>query len=1580
MKTLLRIPQGVLKGILYTVVAGAVVFLALTRTQVGRDGLRVQFERQFNQAFVGRLHIGELRGNLLNTLYAHDIRLVDRDSALVAKVDAAVIRLRWQDLLRRTISLNSITLIQPELNLYLRADRSWNVGDLFRRRDAHAGKAPWEFTSADIRIMDGEIHTAHAGVLPAAVGDGRLFDYARFDLIRLQTRMNVEWVTDIKLLDIDYLSAELPTLGRTLDNVHGQFLLQGNRVEINQVGLRLGGTDLTASGRLDHLAAFPDLPADARLDLELFESRLAFNDLRLFFPRTALDDTLTLSARLVGTLGELAVPAFNVRRGATAFSGTAYLRGLPDSLGVALTADPGRLAVEDLRALLPDAAFEALAAASPYDVDRLDLRASFVRGAADSTWRWRSASAALETRGAAGHLAGSADLSAAAGDFRYRADLRVDSLDLCRFWPGAPPSRLFGTFVAVGHDVDPKRLSGEWRLGLGPSRLADAELDTLGLYLTAANGIWEAAGFAGTRRAGRLDAEGRINLSSDRPAFSGRLTGRRIDLGALGAGDSLWTNLNAHLFWRGGGAGWDDLHGRLEVDIDSSSVVHGEREPRPIYANRSVLTLDDLPEGGRRLQLDGDALSLTVEGDLAAEPLAALSRLWAESLGRAFATEGRKPRLDGLTPMQEEEALTERAFAEMIDALYVEQLQRDTRQRLSEAAGDSILQIDARLALHRSDLLLGLFPPSFNALDTDLRGEVHVRADPSRIAVEGLFSGDSLETGLTKSRSPHIEFSLSGRMDESLADNLTLQASLAADSLLFAGHYFRHPSMAFSLAGRNGRFTVLTQSGPRSGSQRLSARLDLLGDRNRLILEELSLSIGSSAWTAVASGPVDFYSDAVVLPTFLLESPSPVDGGTQRIRVDGVLSARASDTTFVHIDRIGIRPFSEFANMKLPMGGLGNGRLAFTLHDRQPELTGALTIDHFSLDDRVLGDLSITSRYLPGLPDVGLTVDLAPVPEDRRRTLLPDAPVRPIYEENALQIAGTCRLPTSNRQRTGFLDVGALDLDVNLERADVFFFEFIFPELLRNVNGYLEGRGTIAGDFSYPLFDARLNLVDGAIDIPRFNLNFREIASPVRVDRQGIHLTDATIHDQMGGTARIEGAFLFNEYRYFSFDLRGALDEFLIMNRENAVDLPFYGQIWASGTMTLTGPAFDAVLRSNDAVTRANSELFIPVTEAEETSDVGFLLYADSTGRVPDMRRLSYRPNLLSQRPIGERRFVEGLSMDLNIFAPAGSTIHLVFDPLLGDVMNAVGSGRVQLQRREGDFAAYGTLNIASGDYLFTAGEVFARRFLIDAGGTLTWDGDPIDAAIHIPASYRTRASPAGLPGEAVSGTTFIPLIVRLDVTGRVSTPEVALRLETDQSDRNFAGGYEVLEAIMNQPERSTDFATSVLLTNSFLLTTENLTGAGASTFTDSGEQIAFSSVSQLVASQLNRFLNEAIPNVDFNLGLQGESIQDPGVTAGVALYLLDERLVIRGQGVYQNEQTQNQSALEGEFTVEVRLNPNVSVEVFLRREGDVLAENALTSTRGAGLSYQTQFSSWRRLWERLFGGKRKADAPVAER
>jgi translocation and assembly module TamB len=650
--------------------------------------------------------------------------------------------------------------------------------------------------------------------------------------------------------------------------------------------------------------------------------------------------------------------------------------------------------------------------------------------------------------------------------------------------------------------------------------------------------------------------------------------------------------------------------------------------------------------------------------------------------------------------------------------------------------------------------------------------------------------------------------------------------------------------------------------------------------------------------------------------------------------------------------------------MKYRVGGRLDGRIALTGMAQQPMLTGALHVGTLSFDNRILGELDITSSFLPGSPDLALELALRPISDDPPEA---EPAAKRRNRENRLHAAGTLRLPSFDADRAR-ADDGTFDVRLTVDRADAFFFEYLFPEVVDRVEGHFEGRGSIRGSFRSPLFEGDLQLVGGRVDVPRFNLKLRA-EGPVRVDADGVKLDDLSISDASGGSGVVSGAILFNDYRYFSLNLRGALDRIQIINVLNSRDLAFYGQVWASGNVTLTGPVSQALLRSTDAVTTPESNIFIPINESGNASDAGFIVFADSTGRLPDLGRLVRRDNLLARRPDGERNFLDGLEMDLNIYAPQGSTVHLVIDPLVGDVINAVGTGRIQLQRSEGEYFTYGELDVTSGDYQFTAGEVFFRRFLIDQG-RITWDGDPLNATLDIDASYRTRASSAGL-NLGVDSHPLIPLIVRLHVTGRVTTPVVDLRLAVERSTRNVIGNYDGLEAELNQPERAAQYATSVLLTNSFLLTTD-LTDAeisGAGTLANTRNQLAFNSLSQLVASQLNRYLNHALPNVDLNFGVQGESTQDLDVTYGVALRLMDERLIIRGQGIYQNDQTRRtQQSLLDEFVVEMRLRPNVSVEVFYRREGEILTSEPLTSTTGAGLSYETQFVSWPRLIQRFLG------------
>jgi len=312
--------------------------------------------------------------------------------------------------------------------------------------------------------------------------------------------------------------------------------------------------------------------------------------------------------------------------------------------------------------------------------------------------------------------------------------------------------------------------------------------------------------------------------------------------------------------------------------------------------------------------------------------------------------------------------------------------------------------------------------------------------------------------------------------------------------------------------------------------------------------------------------------------------------------------------------------------------------------------------------------------------------------------------------------------------------------------------------------------------------------------------------------------------------------------------------------------------------------------------------------------------------------------------------------------------VFLVFDALLGEVIDARGSGRIQFLRTGGEYSAFGTLTLSSGNYLFTAGEVFQRRFVLDSGGTITWDGDPVNAALSIPATYRARASLAGLPGQ--NPDARVPLRVIMNLTGRLETPEVGLRIELDVDQREGAVIPPGLEVAFNREDLAAEYATSVLLTNTFLLTSSS--GANPAS---SADDLLFNSLSHLLSSQLNRLISEAL-DLDVNVGVQqGRTDNAYDLIYGFALRLEEQGLIIRGEGLYETTTSASSSeGLHGEFVVEYRLTPSIQLELFYRRESDLYrAASSLGTSYGTGLVFQTNFANWK-----SFG--RKKEQPEAGR
>lgn len=1548
-RTVARIVWGGLRTGAYLVLAGIVLFVALTRTEVGRNQLRQEIQSAFNARFAGSLKIGTLRGTLLNDVQATDVRIRDDAGRLVASIDSLSGEPSWSRLLAAELSVSSLTLFHPHLHLHRRADNTWNVRHALQRTGPSSKGSPLDMSFLSVAVRNGQITTTRSGAAPSLVQDQWAFDYTQTTVDSISLDGSVQWTDNQRRIALDALQARVPSLNLALQSAEANVARQGQRWIVDPLSFRLGNTSVAATATIQPT---PDNPNQPAVDVTLAPSRLDHDQLRRLVPRLPLRNTVSIEGRVGGTTDRFVVNRLAVahNRSRLAVEGTTF--GLPDSLNLDAQLLESRVHPEDIRSVWPDAPVDRLG-----KVGLLTVSGS-LRGIVE--WQGRSEptfdlQSTLSASGTPGAVRGSLSVQRSSTHApRYSGRVSMDSLDL------APvsgrkrlDSRLTGTVQFDGTGTTASTFDGTLNATFTDSRIGPRRLALADLQLTAQQKTVRGTVDLRQSSGGTLSLKGTIDAQGASPLYDLTATAENLDLADLLPALPS-SRLNATVTADGQGQSWKTLTGSVRLAVDES-VLGTANRTRSLPPHEITLTLRAPSSDQPRLQIGGTLASASIDGRPLAPALRTSGRLWKDALRHTVRTEWAKaaragPRSSPPAPSGD-----------------------STRAALRDSIAALPLQLEGDLAVHRMDLLRRWWPNAPDRAD-QLRATTTLTIGADTLSASGILTAAHLRVGARRVDSLSGSYQFSTPYRASLSQVITAALSVQADTLQMGERVLLRPSATATIVKGSGGLAAQAERLGRTGPFRLASKMRL-NDGLSLEIADLYAGVGDNAWTAQSSGTFHLYSDAVVVNALSLRSTRPEVDSEQRLRVHGTLSAQPADTLHVDMRDVLLYPLAELASLPHALGGRVNGDVAVTGGWTQPQVRSALSVDRLSFDRRVLGDLSVQTRLRAGSPALFVDATLTPGPDSlsqlRGPPLVPNGPR--MIEGNRLDVQGRVRLPGLAPDS---LAADQLDLTANVDRADLFFFEYIFEETLTDVRGYTTGTIQIGGRFTDPIFNAEMKVRKGRFALPKFGLRYG-IDGPVTVDRRGIHLGKVSVTDD-GGSATITGSILFNDYNYFSFDLSGELDEISIVDVENARDLAFYGTIRASGPVSLTGPLSDATLRSPAARTTPDSELYIPVSEGGVDNGTGFIVFADSTGQVPNLRDLTQRDNILSDRPSGEPTFLEGLGIDINVIAPEESTVHLVFDPVVGDVVTAVGSGRVQLQRQEGEFLVYGDFNVTDGSYLFTAGEVFVRRFNINEG-TITWDGPPINAQLDLKADYRTRASPAGLPGFDESAGR-IPVRVLLDIGGRVETPRVDLGLALVRDERNRLVGSQALDAILNQEDRTTEYATSVLLTNTFLLTTESFTGgSGSGNGTDNtsgdlntaGQKLAFNSVSQLVASQLNRYLGAALPNVDLNFGVQGENPNDLDLIYGVALRLLNERLVIRGEGIYTGDDPSNRQAPgpQGEFVVEVRLTSRISVEAFYRRSGDDLTQGqTLTSSTGAGLSYQSEFSTWRELWNRLFG------------
>ena len=618
----------------------------------------------------------------------------------------------------------------------------------------------------------------------------------------------------------------------------------------------------------------------------------------------------------------------------------------------------------------------------------------------------------------------------------------------------------------------------------------------------------------------------------------------------------------------------------------------------------------------------------------------------------------------------------------------------------------------------------------------------------------------------------------------------------------------------------------------------------------------------------------------------------------------------------------------------LTLKGEVNGVLNVLQQDEVYLPIGNLKISEFGLNDTILGELDIGIVGNRDLTEFSVNTRITEGQQDK------------------FSLMGTIL----NQE-----EYPTADFTVRFGAFPLTPFNPLAEGILSDIRGEVNGTARIRGDLRNPEMDGTLTLNNAGLGIPYLNVNYDlNPAAQVRLFQQTFEFMDVGLTDTQERTrASLRGTISHAEFKEWTLNLDVAtLDErFLILNTEYDEDELYYGTAFVNGTGRIFGSTRALNIKFDGASARGTT-LKIPISDVASVGDYSFINFIEK-----DERQI-----IEGQRTLRE---YEGLELEFDLIVTPDAEVEIVVDQRTGSSLKGTGEGIIFMEiNTNGKFNMWGDFVVVTGQYRLKYGGVIDKTFLVRPGGTINWDGDPLEAILNMEAVYELNANPAPLL-DNTGYTRRIPTEVVVRLTDELEQPTVGF-------DIQFPGTSSIvkseLEYRLQDPTVEERNALFLLAQGTFV---NEQTGLN--------QQAVAGNIYQTASNLFSKALSSE--NDVLNLGVSYESgYQDPnadivtddriGVTVSTKI---SDRVLFNGRfGVPVGGAAE--SAVAGDAEIQLLLNDEGTLRALIfNRQNDI--QQFMTDqqgyTQGVGLAYEVDFNTFQELMRKLF--EKKPEEPQEE-
>ncbi len=604
--------------------------------------------------------------------------------------------------------------------------------------------------------------------------------------------------------------------------------------------------------------------------------------------------------------------------------------------------------------------------------------------------------------------------------------------------------------------------------------------------------------------------------------------------------------------------------------------------------------------------------------------------------------------------------------------------------------------------------------------------------------------------------------------------------------------------------------------------------MTFLEDKLRFVFNRSNITLRNQTW-AFAPENTMYISEAgkkIEFVNFILSNLN------QNIALRGTVSEEPQSKLTLNIGNFDLRNLNSLMSEKI--SGILNAEVVAQNIYKDALLNSVMRVDSFHLDDILIGDIAGTTAWNNQQQQMAVDVGIN---RNAKKVLSVTGFYNPKSEEDQL------------------------DLLAVMDESQIKIVEPLLKPIMSDLSGTMEGRIRVLGRLDSPVLKGSVMVSDGQFTFDYLNTTYR-FADRIYFGPNSISFRNARLRDLYGNTATVTGGIAHDGFQNMVLDISARYRNFMVLNTTRDQNELYYGTAFATGTASVLGPTQNLKINV-DARSEPNTRLVIPLDNQTDVAHKDFIKFVnrnvtDSTGLAVAVEE--------------QRVNLSGINMNFNLDVTDDAYFEIIIDRQTGDVIRGSGSGQLKMTiDTRGEFNMFGAIEIANGAYNLNLLEgLVSREFTLMPGGTISWNGDPLNGLMKLKASYTQVTSLEGIVPNATEALTAAlqrryPVTAVIDLNGPLLTPEIKLGLNFDEIPQDLRFQIEnVLNSINND---ETELNRQVFS----LLVLRRLSPAGTFAFDNgAGTGAVTGSLGNLLTNQLSGFLNSIDSNLQIDIGLEG--------------------------------------------------------------------------------------------------------------